>query len=154
MALGPECCWTLTEGHEQLDRRILCWSIKLSTREFWDKFWLNVSVPHSNTAVSPRSLSLEKFLSHETSLAARREEVRLYLHADHWRFFRFCSAVFIEFSVFPYFLASSGFELKDLFPPTPPPLPSPHTHTQVWPQSWMWPLKTDDVICGTKDVIP
>ena len=72
-----------------------CWSIKLSTRKFWDKFWLNVSVPHSNTAVSPRSLSLEKFLSHETSLAARREEIRLYLHAGYWRFFRFCSAVFI-----------------------------------------------------------
>lgn len=95
MALGPECCWTLTEGHEQLDKRMRCWSIKLSSCKFWDKFWLNVSVPHSNTVVSPRSLSLEKFLSHETSLAARREEIQLYLHAGYWRFFRFCSALFI-----------------------------------------------------------
>ena len=151
MALGPECCWTLTEGHEQLDRRIRCWSIKLSTREFWDKFWLNVSVPHSNTAVSPRSLSLEKFLSHETSLAARREEVRLYLHADHRRFFRFCSAVFIflwnkAHWIFCFSLFFGLFRVWIESISSPPP--------QVWPQSWMWPLKTDDVICGTKDVIP
>lgn len=57
----------------------------------------------------------------------------------------------LEFSVFPYFLASSGFELKDLFPPPrpPPPPPPPKSLTSKLDVT----VETDDVICGTKDVI-
>lgn len=55
----------------------------------------------------------------------------------------------LEFSVFPYFLASSTFELKDLFPPPPPPPPPPTSLASKLDVT----VETDDVICGTKDVI-
>lgn len=45
----------------------------------------------------------------------------------------------LEFSVFPYFLASTGFELKDLFPPRPPTSLASKLDVTV---------ETDDVICG------
>ena len=49
---------------------------------------------------------------------------------------------------FPYLSASSGFELKDLFPPSPPPHPPTSLASKLDVT-----VETDNVMFGTKDVI-